>query len=44
MALARALAREFDAVVVVNDTVEDRVGERGDTNQVMPKADGKFDW
>ena len=31
MALAQALAREFDAVGVVNDTVEDGVGERGDT-------------
>ena len=29
MALAQALAREFDAVGVVNDTVEDGVGERG---------------
>jgi hypothetical protein len=26
MALAQALAREFDAVGVVNDTVEDGVG------------------
>ena len=40
MALAQALAREFDAVGVVNDTVEDGVGERGDTNQVMPTVDG----
>src|SRR5277367_6705312 len=29
MALAQAFAREFDAVGVVNDTVEDGVGERG---------------
>ena len=42
MALAQALAREFDAVGVVNDTVEDGVGERGDTNQVMPAVDGNL--
>ena len=33
MALAQALAREFDAVGVVNDTVEDGVGESGITDQ-----------
>ena len=42
MALAQALAREFDAVGVVNDTVEDGVGERGNTNQVMPTVDGNL--
>ena len=40
MALAQALAREFDAVGVVNDTVEDGVGERGNADQVVPA----FDW
>ena len=35
MALAQALAREFDAVGVVNDTVEDGVGERGITQLLM---------
>ena len=39
MALAQALAREFDAVGVVNDTVEDGVGERGNANQVVPAVD-----
>jgi hypothetical protein len=33
MALAQALAREFDAVGVVNDAVEDGVGESGDPDQ-----------
>ena len=42
MALAQALAREFDAVGVVNDTVEDGVGERGNANQVMPAVDGNL--
>ena len=42
MALAQALAREFDAVGVVNDTVEDGVGKRGDTNQVVPTVDGNL--
>src|SRR5271155_1885233 len=42
MALAQALAREFDAVGVVNDTVEDGVGERGNANQVMPTVDGNL--
>ena len=37
MALAQALAREFDAVGVVNDAVEDGVGERGIADQrTMP--------
>src|ERR1700691_4533646 len=39
MALAQALAREFDAVGVVNDAVEDGVGERGNANQVVPAVD-----
>src|SRR5580700_11931377 len=42
MALAQALAREFDAVGVVNDTVEDGVGERGNTDQVVPTVDGNL--
>ena len=39
MALAQALAREFDAVGVVNYTVEDGVGERGNANQVVLAVD-----
>src|SRR5271163_3525861 len=39
MALAQALAREFDAVGVVNDAVEDGVGEGGNANQVVPSVD-----
>ena len=39
MALAQALAREFDAVGVVNDAVEDGVGERRNANQVVPSVD-----
>jgi hypothetical protein len=42
MALAQALAREFDAVGVVNDAVEDGVGERGNANQVVPAVDGNL--
>ena len=38
-ALAQALAGEFDAVGVVNDAVEDGVGERGHADQFMPSVD-----
>src|ERR1700722_16679677 len=37
MALAQALAREFDAVGVVNDTVEDGVCESAHASQLLPK-------
>src|SRR5271157_1693749 len=34
--LAQALAGQIDAIGVVNDAVEDGVGERGNADQVMP--------
>ena len=40
--LAQALAGQLDAIGVVNDAVEDGVGERGDPDQVMPAVDGNL--
>ena len=40
--LAQALAGQFDAVGVVNDAVEDGVGERGNPDQVVPTVDGNL--
>jgi hypothetical protein len=40
--LAQALAGQLDAIGVVNDAVEDGVGERGNADQVMPTIDGNL--
>jgi hypothetical protein len=32
-------SREFDAVGVVNDAVDDGISERGNANQVVPAVD-----
>ena len=40
--LAQALAGQIDAIGVVNDAVEDGVGERGNADQVMPAVDGNL--
>ena len=37
--LAQALAGQIDPVGVVNDTVEDRVGECRDADHVVPSVD-----
>ena len=41
-ALAQALAGELDAIGVVNDAVENGVGERGNANQGVPTVDGNL--
>ena len=38
-AIAESFTTELNSVGVVNDAVEDSVGERGNTNQVMPAVD-----
>src|SRR5271166_2588008 len=40
--LAQALAGQIDAIGVVNDAVEDGVGERGNADQVMPAVHGNL--
>src|SRR5271166_4010643 len=40
--LAQALAGQLDAIGVVNDAVEDGVGERGNADQVMPAVYGNL--
>jgi hypothetical protein len=40
--LAQALAGKLDSVGVVNDAVEDGVGERGNADQVVPAVDGNL--
>ena len=40
--LAQAFASQLDAVGVVNDSVEDGVGQGGNTNQVVPAVDGNL--
>ena len=40
--LAQTLAGQIDAIGVVNDAVEDGVGERGNPDQVMPAVHGNL--
>ena len=40
--LSQALAGQFDAVGVVDDAVEDGVGEGGNPDQVMPAVEGTW--
>src|SRR6202522_3247363 len=40
--LAQALACKLDSVGVVNEAVEDGVGERGNADQVVPAVDGNL--
>src|SRR5271163_4084326 len=39
---AQTLAGQFDPISVVNDTIEDGVGERGNPDQVMPSVHGNL--
>ena len=40
--LAQALAGQFDAIGVVDDAIEDGVGESGDPDQIVPAVDGNL--
>jgi hypothetical protein len=40
--LAQTLAGEFDAIGVVDDAVENGVGESWDPDQIMPAIDGNL--
>ncbi len=42
MALAQALSGQFDAIGVVDDAVEDGVGEGGNADQIVPAGDGNL--
>jgi hypothetical protein len=41
-AFAQAVAGKVDAIGVVDDAVEDGVGESGNSNQVVPSFDGNL--
>ena len=42
MPLAQALAGQLDAIGVVDDAVEDGVGERWDADQIVPAVHGNL--